>query len=867
VPSLPITTFTIPAGLNYCIFDTVRPLNTSANVASYTYTWKLDGTVFSTQYNASLPLNVAGTHTLSLTISNSYGSSTASKQVVVTGHALQYFALQTSANSVCTNNTVVITIPNSQTGTTYRLRNGFQAIGGSQNGNGGALSFSTTISATTQFNVLAVRSSFCYTDSLVIYQTVTAVTGGPKAFCIPGGSNTAGITNVTFNTINNSTVANTGHYQNYACLLNTNVIPGNTYPFSITTSQSGYCGVWIDMDTSGAATAAEQVYLGYNAGPTLTGSITIPQTARVFNRPLRMRVGYDLLSTYLSGACPGSSANGEIEDYSITLFPAPAAPSINFTYSLATVCNTTATFSNTTINATSYYWDFGDGNSSTLFQPTHVYTSSGTYTVKLIASNAFASDSISRLVTIQNALVPVTAACTPASQTTSCSRVVMSGGVQLNANGTYYSIMTSNGSFYVDLTCTKVVPLALDSTGIFGYGMRDAVTGTCTGNSCVWIDWNGDGVFNETPDERLYNGNISGCPFTWLGFTVPHNALLNTPLRVRILSSSGFISNSCSTLCGQCVEFTVIVHSYGTMNPNFNANITTACTNAAINFTSTSSHVTSYDWDFGDGSTSAVQNPSHAYANPGFYDVKLKVYDASSNCDSIVKFSYIYIRPTHYTRNPVVCAGQSYTVGTHQYNNSGTYTDSLLSSTGCDSIITTNLTVSPLPVALISTSGPTTFCAGDSVILSVASAGFISWQWYRGNNAIAGATSPTYTVLARGNYSCRGYNAALCASSSNVVQVFVPCVQPGPIFTPVKIGRTDDLQEINIAPNPGSGLFRIQSPEGKIIVYNVNGAVVFMKELPDGYSEMDLSSFPDGMYFVVFRNEEISDSLRLILAR
>lgn len=48
-------------------------------------------------------------------------------------------------------------------------------------------------------------------------------------------------------------------------------------------------------------------------------------------------------------------------------------------------CN--VSFSNTSENASSYQWDFGDGSSSTERSPTHEYTESGDYTVKLTASS------------------------------------------------------------------------------------------------------------------------------------------------------------------------------------------------------------------------------------------------------------------------------------------------------------------------------------------------------------------------------------------------------------------------------------------------------------------------------------------------
>jgi hypothetical protein len=54
----------------------------------------------------------------------------------------------------------------------------------------------------------------------------------------------------------------------------------------------------------------------------------------------------------------------------------------------------TVQFINKSTCATSYYWDFGDGVSSTLLAPSHQYAVNGTYTVSLIAYNAVGSDTI-----------------------------------------------------------------------------------------------------------------------------------------------------------------------------------------------------------------------------------------------------------------------------------------------------------------------------------------------------------------------------------------------------------------------------------------------------------------------------------------
>jgi PKD repeat protein len=51
-------------------------------------------------------------------------------------------------------------------------------------------------------------------------------------------------------------------------------------------------------------------------------------------------------------------------------------------------------FTNMSSNASSYFWDFGDGTTSTDINPSHTYATSGTWTVTLISSNAACSDTI-----------------------------------------------------------------------------------------------------------------------------------------------------------------------------------------------------------------------------------------------------------------------------------------------------------------------------------------------------------------------------------------------------------------------------------------------------------------------------------------
>jgi len=67
---------------------------------------------------------------------------------------------------------------------------------------------------------------------------------------------------------------------------------------------------------------------------------------------------------------------------------------------------TGATFTSTSQNAESYSWNFGDGNTSTLENPTHTYSSAGQFVVTLTVSNSIGSNESQSNVTTQEADVP-----------------------------------------------------------------------------------------------------------------------------------------------------------------------------------------------------------------------------------------------------------------------------------------------------------------------------------------------------------------------------------------------------------------------------------------------------------------------------
>ena len=100
---------------------------------------------------------------------------------------------------------------------------------------------------------------------------------------------------------------------------------------------------------------------------------------------------------------------------------------------------------------------------------------------------------------------------------------------------------------------------------------------------------------------------------------------------------------------------------------------------------------------------------NHTYTITGTYT---DAFVSFSGCDSILTINLTVALPILASQTISICSGSSITVGTNVYDTSGVYSDLLRSFRGCDSILTTNLTV----VTPVHTFDTLTICEGDSVI-------------------------------------------------------------------------------------------------------------------------------------------------------
>ena len=201
------------------------------------------------------------------------------------------------------------------------------------------------------------------------------------------------------------------------------------------------------------------------------------------------------------------------------------------------------------------------------------------------------------------------------------------------------------------------------------------------------------------------------------------------------------------------------------------------------------------------------------------------------------------------SQNISICAGQTFAIGTNSYSTSGIYTDVLSAINGCDSTVTTNLTVNPV-IDL------TTTTSGNSITSNTSPA---DYQWIdcnNGNSILVGAISQVYTSTSNGNYAV--------IISQNGCSDTTACVT----ITTTGIVLKPNNEDIQIFPNPTTSTITLKglSSDGNIIIMNALGQRIFSTTVnqKDVEKIIDLSDFKNGMYYIQIENKDKSISRKVI---
>ncbi len=237
----------------------------------------------------------------------------------------------------------------------------------------------------------------------------------------------------------------------------------------------------------------------------------------------------------------------------------------------------------------------------------------------------------------------------------------------------------------------------------------------------------------------------------------------------------------------------------------FGVNATTQCLNGN-NFAFTdSSSVSSGSivlsfWDFGDGDTSTMTNPSHSYKGVNTYTVVLYALTDESCWDSAFTNVDVLSKPTAsvaITGDTTFCQGDSVTfkatpsgLAYQWYLNgstingataaiystmaSGNYSVAVIANGGCgDTSRKYSVTVNTTTSATANAASSTSFCQGGSVDLNATAGANLSYQWLMNGSAINGATAATYNATASGDYSVIVATNGACSDTSTAITVTV----------------------------------------------------------------------------------------------
>ena len=325
------------------------------------------------------------------------------------------------------------------------------------------------------------------------------------------------------------------------------------------------------------------------------------------------------------------------------------------------------TFTNTSSGYTSVSWDFGDGSAtSTEENPVHVYQTIGTYTVTLTATGSDNSTNVSsQEITISDPDAELTKLAGVDSKTWKLIRTVSPGVWPLEVgpisrDQVWWAMGRDNDEIAKrpcimndEYTFTRSGQYIYNSNGDFWAEggvfspanlCQETNAANLKGENGEDLSAFGDGthsfVMTSTPTPKLEVkglGAFIGLPKigTDSEVKVPQTSVVYDILMLTdgvvdtlILEVSWKFGGNTSGADDAYWKM-VLVHydnpadEPGIPAPKPVAGYTGAVDGLRIDFTNTSTNALSYNWDFGDGSSSTQANPSHTYAAAGAYTVVL----------------------------------------------------------------------------------------------------------------------------------------------------------------------------------------------------------------------------------------------------
>ncbi len=758
---------------------TVTFINNSTNAT--TYNWDLGDGNTNSSVNPTHTYSAPGIYTVVLNATNNCGTVTNTQTITVGGAPSPAFS--SSASVGCAPFTVNYT-DNSTGGPTnwnWSFPGGTPSTSTQQNP-------SVVYSTVGNYDVTLEVSNSLGTNSNTLPDFVVVND-------LPTTSFNQSVSGTTVNFINNSTNATSYSWSFGDGNSSTAVNPTHTYAapgtYNVLLTASNSCGSLQFTQTVTVGGAPNVVFSANNAtgcaplivsftdqstGSPTSWSWSFPGGAPATSTLQNPQIQYTAAGTY-DVTLTAINALGSNTSTQMSIVVVNDGPTAAFSNSIS---GFTVILTNTSSNATSYSWNFGDGNSSTANSPSHTYSAPGNYPVTLTATNACGSITTTQTVTIGNPpsanfTSNVNAGCapltvnfsdlsngSPTSWIWSFPGGTPSSSTMQNPTVTY----SSGGTFDVVLTVANAI--GNNSVTQTGYVLVNTAptasfNSSITGNSVSFVN-NTTGAFTYNWD--FGDGNTSAQ---------------TNPIHTYAAPGSYTVVLTAVNACGSNQVSTVVTVG-GAPIAAFDANMTSGCSPMTVTFSDLSTNnPVAWSWSFPGGtpSTSVQQNPTVTYNGPGTYDVTLTSGNAiGSNTTTQTGYIIVSASPsanfnfstsvltTIFTNTSSNATSYNWNFGdgntstvqnpTHTYGGPGTYTVSLTASNACGSVTTTQSVViggaAPIPGM---TSNPNTGCAPLVVSFTDQSSGSPtnwSWSFPGGTPATSTMQNPTVTYSTLGAY-------------------------------------------------------------------------------------------------------------------
>ncbi len=768
------------ANFTYAISgNTLNFTNTSTNAISYS--WNFGDGNNDTATNPSHTFAVAGTYTVVLTTTNACGTDTHTETITI-GLA-PAAAFTADATSGCTPLNVQFTDISTNNPTTWAWTfSGPVTL----NSNVQHPNMAFTVLGTYDVTLTVSNALGSNSTTQTAYITVNDIPTAGFTYAISG--NTLNFTNTStdatsyswgFGDGNNDTASNPSHTFSEAgtytiVLTATNECGSDSY--TETVSVGGAPNPAFSSDITSGCTPLNVQFTDISTNNpttwawTFSGPVTLNSNVQHPNMTFAVPGTYDVTLTV--GNALGN--NSTTQTAYITVSDVPTA---NFTY---TTMGNTLNFTNTSIDATSYSWNFGDGNNDTVDNPSHTFGTAGIYTVVLTTTNACGSDTRTESITIGGNPVAAftanaTSGCTPLNvQFTDMSTNspaawswTFSGPTTLTSNVQHPNMtFTISGTYDVALTVSNVFgnDFIIQSGYIVISDVPNAgFTYTITGNT---VDFT-----NTSTDATSYSWNFGNG----------NTDVASNPSYTFDEVGTYTVVLTATNECGSNAHAETISVG-GAPSPAFSSDITTGCTPLNVQFTDMSTgNPMAWAWTFSGPATlsSNDQNPNVTFTVPGTYDVSLTASNAIGS-NTITQNGFITVgelpsagftssisgNTISFTNSTLGADTYSWDFGdgntdtganpNHSYANAGTYTVVLTVTNSCGTdTATETVTIGNVPSAAFTSSGMEG-CAPYSVSFTDMSTNNpTSWAWTVDGAGDFSSTdqNPTFVFTEAGTYN------------------------------------------------------------------------------------------------------------------